>query len=92
MKMDHHCPWINNCCGHYNHANFVTFLLFAVVGAIHSSILLCIGLFRAYYAVINKLLRMNLFISYLILELVFPSQRSPFYCFPFDDRVIVLCI
>lgn len=37
MKMDHHCPWINTCCGHKNHSNFLLFLLFAPVGCIHAA-------------------------------------------------------
>lgn len=49
MKMDHHCPWINNCCGHKNHAKFTFFLLAAVCGCIHASILLCIGIYRAFH-------------------------------------------
>nr|XP_039262780.1 palmitoyltransferase ZDHHC6-like [Styela clava] len=41
MKMDHHCPWINTCCGHQNHTNFVLFLFFAPVGCIHA-LIVCI--------------------------------------------------
>lgn len=51
MKMDHHCPWINTCCGHRNHAYFIYFLLFAVTGAIHSLVILSMTVYQAYYAV-----------------------------------------
>eukprot|EP00095_Tigriopus_kingsejongensis_P006239 maker-scaffold301_size216225-snap-gene-1.27 protein:Tk06239 transcript:maker-scaffold301_size216225-snap-gene-1.27-mRNA-1 annotation:"palmitoyltransferase zdhhc6" len=53
-KMDHHCPWINNCVGHDNHGFFVGFLASAVLGCSHASWILAMsiyyGLNRSWYA------------------------------------------
>lgn len=40
MKMDHHCPWINTCVGHYNHGHFTAFLASAVGGCCVSFVIL----------------------------------------------------
>ncbi|XP_067205648.1 palmitoyltransferase ZDHHC6-like isoform X2 [Linepithema humile] len=40
MKMDHHCPWINTCVGHFNHGHFTAFLASAVGGCCVSTVIL----------------------------------------------------
>lgn len=31
MRMDHHCPWIDNCVGRKNHQAFVLFSVYMAV-------------------------------------------------------------
>lgn len=49
MKMDHHCPWINNCCGHVNHAYFTSFLLLAPLGCSHAAIIFIMTMYTQLY-------------------------------------------
>ncbi|KAJ1677020.1 Palmitoyltransferase, partial [Spiromyces aspiralis] len=48
--MDHHCPWVNNCIGHYNHGHFLRFIYSVDVTC---SIALAIHSCRMYELVID---------------------------------------
>ena len=37
LKMDHHCPWFNNCIGFYNHRYFFLFCVFLTVDCVYLS-------------------------------------------------------
>lgn len=37
LKMDHHCPWLNNCVGHHNHRYFFLFCVYMWFGTIYVS-------------------------------------------------------
>lgn len=34
-KMDHHCPWTNNCVSHFTSPHFIRFLFYAVASMLY---------------------------------------------------------
>ncbi|EDO38376.1 predicted protein, partial [Nematostella vectensis] len=42
-KMDHHCPWINNCVGENNQKYFVLFLFYTGVLSVYAAILTAVS-------------------------------------------------
>ncbi|XP_077992839.1 palmitoyltransferase ZDHHC16-like [Glandiceps talaboti] len=50
LKMDHHCPWLNNCIGHYNHRYFVQFCVFTSLGTTYLAIAVWPLFYEEYFA------------------------------------------
>lgn len=46
IKMDHHCPWVNNCVGIGNHKFFLLFILYTCLSCVYALGLLGVRLFQ----------------------------------------------
>jgi len=42
-RMDHHCPWINNCVGEWNQKYFLQFLFYIAVLCAYSMLMIALG-------------------------------------------------
>ncbi|XP_064617211.1 palmitoyltransferase ZDHHC3-like [Liolophura sinensis] len=42
-RMDHHCPWINNCVGEYNQRYFIQFLFYVGVASVYAVCLVALS-------------------------------------------------
>nr|CAG4709277.1 unnamed protein product [Naegleria fowleri] len=48
LRMDHHCPWLNNCVGLQNHKYFVGFIGFLAFAALYNFGMISLGVFGFY--------------------------------------------
>lgn len=40
LRMDHHCPWINNCVGYRNHGHYLRFLFYVTLAMVSGLVLM----------------------------------------------------
>ena len=79
--MDHHCPWMNNCCGHQNHASFTLFLLLAPLGCSHAAFIFVMTMYTQLYDrvgedVVNPFVPDSAVVTGIIYEVPFGEMLS----------------
>lgn len=48
LKMDHHCPWVANCVGHFNYRYFFNFMAWLWMGCLYVVVFSAVPLFHHY--------------------------------------------